>query len=148
VAIAGLLTVVLARRVGARVPGPVGPLLRALPALERPAGLAAALLLSLAIQGAVALTGHVFLARLFDAPLAGSLVLVPVSMASAFLPISVGGAGVREATFAALAPALVGAPAAGAAAVALLLWSTQLAVAGAGGLLALADRGDAPRPLR
>jgi hypothetical protein len=144
VAAAGLLAVVLARRVGAWMPRPVGPTLAALPALERPGNMAIAFALSLVIQVVVALTGHVFLARLFDAPLAGSLVLVPVSMASAFLPISVGGAGVREAAFAALAPALVNATAEGAAAVALMLWSTQLLVAAAGGVSALVGhRGEA-----
>ena len=67
---------------------------------------------------------------------AQSAVVMPLIGASAFFPLTVGGAGVREAAFAALY-GMVGVPEATAYAGSLSFWATQLIPAGLGGVINL-----------
>ena len=67
---------------------------------------------------------------------ASSAVVIPLVSASGFFPFTVGGAGVREAAFAALY-GTVGVPEATAYAGSLSFWAMQLVTAGVGGLINL-----------
>ncbi len=75
-----------------------------------------------------------------EVDLAGALLLVPLAAATAFLPITVGGAGAREAVFVTLGGRLFGLPAEDALAASLALWFAHLAVGAVGGAL-VATRG-------
>jgi len=132
-----LLALPGARWLAPRVPGWLGRTLARLPRLERPLPLLAAGLLSLATQLAPALSGHLLMASLEPkVVLFDSLLIVPLASAAAFLPITVSGAGVREALFVTLYES-VGVGAGNAFAVALLLWLALAALAAVGGWLAL-----------
>ncbi len=126
---------VVARRAAHRLPGRLGEMAAALPALERPSSLAWVLLLSVGTQTVVALTGHV-LVRAIDpgVALADSLVLVPVALAAMYFPATVAGLGVREAAFVLLFTQ-VGVDRADATAASLAFLAAQLVVAATGGLL-------------
>jgi hypothetical protein len=68
---------------------------------------------------------------------AGSLLVVPLAAATAFLPITVGGAGAREAVYVALGGALFGMPESDALAASLGLWLAHLIVGAAGAVAQL-----------
>lgn len=120
-----------------RVPEWLGRVLLRLPTAQRWLPLMAAAALSLVTQLLPALCGHLLLSALApEARLLDSLAIVPVAAAAAFLPITVSGAGVREALFVKLY-ASVGIPASAALAASLLLWCSQASVAAVGGLHAL-----------
>lgn len=96
-----------------------------------------AILLSLIIHAANVAAGHVIMHSLEPSvTLAQSAVVMPLIGASAFFPFTVGGAGIREAAFAALY-GTVGVPEASAYAASLGLWGTQLFSAGLGGAVNL-----------
>jgi len=96
-----------------------------------------AILLSLVTQTGVAWTGHVIVQSLAPTiTLMNSLVVVPLAMATTFLPFLVGGTGAREAVFAQLYGPL-GVPQADATAAGLLIWFSQISVALIGGVLPL-----------
>ena len=96
-----------------------------------------AILLSLVTQTGVAWTGHVIVQSLAPTiTLMNSLVVVPLAMATTFLPFLVGGTGAREAVFAQLYGPL-GVPQADATAAGLLIWFSQIIVALVGGVLPL-----------
>ena len=86
------------------------------------------------------LAGWVLLAALADLSLTASLLIVPLGAATTFLPITVGGAGAREAVYVALCGRLFGMPEPLALAASLGLWLAHLAVGAAGGALQLAAR--------
>src|SRR5690606_27519054 len=97
---------------------------------------AGALAISLATQALVAIAGWVILASVSGGrvSLADALVVVPLAMASAYFPFSVGGAGVREGAFVILCTSALSMSEADALASSLLVWIAQLLVAGAGGV--------------
>jgi len=133
----------LARTLGPRLPArlaPIAKILARLPALGDGRAFAAAIALSIATQALVALAGWVLLAELAPIDLASSLLIVPLAAATAFLPITVGGAGAREAVYVALCGRLFGMPAADALAASLGLWLAHLIVGAAGGAAQLARR--------
>ncbi len=140
----GLVTVVVAvvglaaaPKLAPRFSGRVGSLLGSIPVIERSGPLAAALLLSLGVQFANVLAGHAIVGSLAPTvTLADSAVAMPLIGASAFFPLTISGAGVREFAFAALYH-LVGVPEATAYAASLSYWAAQLAVAAVGGILTL-----------
>jgi uncharacterized membrane protein YbhN (UPF0104 family) len=105
-----------------------------------------AILLSLVTQTGVAWTGHVIVHSLAPSiTLLNSLVVVPLAMATTFLPFLVGGTGAREAVFAQLyGPLGVSEPDATAAG--LLIWFSQIVVALVGGVLPLPDKPKATVP--
>lgn len=117
--------------------GRIGRLLASIPKLRRGGPLAMALLLSLGVQYANVLAGHTIVSSLAPAVTLGdSAIAMPLIGASAFFPLTVSGAGVREFVFAALYHT-VGVPEATAYAASLSYWAAQLAVAGVGGVLSL-----------
>ena len=131
----------VARRIGPRLPGALGTLRRqAAVAAGRPRRSSLAIVLSLATQALIAAAGWVLLAALAPIDLAASLLVVPLAAATTFLPITVGGAGAREAVYVALCGRLFGMPEADALAASLGLWLAHLVVGAAGGLAQLGAR--------
>lgn len=130
----------VARRLAPHLPGPLARIAGKLPALRDRRAFAGALVLSIATQALVAIAGWVLLAALAPIGLAASLLVVPLAAATAFLPITVGGAGAREAVYVALCGQLFGMPEAEALAASLALWLAHLIVGAAGGVAQLARR--------
>ncbi len=128
----------LARRLAPRLPGWIGREAARLPALRDGRAFAIALLLSVATQALVVLAGWILLAAVADLGIAASLLIVPLAAATAFLPITVGGAGAREAVYVALCGRLFGMPEADALAASLGLWLAHLAVGAVGGVVQIA----------
>ena len=139
-ALAGVTLLAMGRRLAPRLPSRLRTIAAALPAIERPLPFGAALAMSLVTQALIALTGWVLMASITAGrvTLGDALVLVPLAMAAAYFPFSVGGSGVREAAFVELGTRALGMSEGDALAASLLLWVTQLAIGGAGGILQLA----------
>jgi uncharacterized membrane protein YbhN (UPF0104 family) len=137
-AAAGALSgIALAPRLASHLPEKLGKPLRALPSLYSIWPFIAAVLLSLVIHCVNIVAGHAIMHSLEPSvTLAQSAVVMPLIGASAFFPLTVGGAGVREAAFAAFYGA-VGVPEATAYAGSLSFWATQLITAGVGGVVNL-----------
>ena len=120
-------------------PALAGPLALA-PPLVRPLPFVGAIAASVATQAATAIAGHGLVVHLApEVPLAASMVVVPTAAAAQFLPISVGGLGVREAAFVALYGYL-GVDSSDALAASLGMFAILLAFAVIGGFLALLTR--------
>lgn len=140
----------LARTIGRRLParpavlGRVAAIAGKLPALRSPRAFVEAAVLSVATQVLVAAAGWLLLAQLAPIPFTGSLLVVPLAAATAFLPITVGGAGAREAVYVKLCGSLFAMPEASALAASLGLWLAHLLCGAIGGVLQLA----APRARR
>lgn len=142
-AVAFIALLALGRR--ARLPGRLGRIAASLPPIVRALPFGTALSLSLVTQALVAMTGWFLMASITDGRVSvgDALVLVPLAMAAAYFPLSVGGSGVREAAFIALGTNALGMSEADALVSSLALFSTQLAVAGFGGVLQLVSPLDA-----
>ena len=137
-AAATLIGIALAPRLAPHLPEKIGKPLRALPRLYSAWPFLMAVLLSLVIHSVNIVAGHAIMHSLEPSvTVAQSAVVMPLIGASAFFPLTVGGAGVREAAFA-LLYGTVGVPEATAYAGSLSFWATQLLTAGAGGLINLA----------
>ncbi|HEX2685719.1 MAG TPA: lysylphosphatidylglycerol synthase transmembrane domain-containing protein [Kofleriaceae bacterium] len=135
----------LARTLGPRLPARLARLATLagkLPALHDRRGFAAAIALSIATQALVAIAGWVVLAELAPIDLTASLLVIPLAAATTFLPITVGGAGAREAVYVTLCASLFGMPQADALAASLGLWLAHLIVGAAGGLAQLSRNPD------
>lgn len=130
-------TLPLARRLARFLPGPLARIAARLPALRDVGAFALALLLSAGTQLLVALAGWLLLAALGPMTFGASLLVVPLAAATTFLPITVGGAGAREAVYVALCGPLFGMAEPDALAASLGLWFAHLAVGAAGGALQL-----------
>ena len=147
VAIVAVVGLAVAAKIAPLLPPSIARFLKALPPLIYKRHFASALFLSILIQLSVAFTGHAIMHAVWPSvALSDSLALVPLAAASAFFPLTVGGAGVREAAFAALYSA-VGVPEATAYAGSLSFWGAQLLIGALGGLVAIffpivTDRGD------
>jgi uncharacterized membrane protein YbhN (UPF0104 family) len=136
-ALLALGLVAAGRRVGQAVGGRVGRWAMALPVLERPQKLLAAIVLSLGGHLFAAVGGHLTLRGLGVATTLGtSVVLVPLAVAAGFFPLTIAGAGAREGAFVALYRG-VGVAQADAVAASFLLLAAQLIVAAVGGLITL-----------
>jgi len=134
---AALIGIGVAPKLAPYLPEKLGKPLRALPRLHSIWPFLVAIFLSLIIHSCNVLAGHVIIHSLEPSvTLAESTVLMPLIGASAFFPFTVGGAGVREAAFAALY-GTVGVPEATAYAASLGFWGTQLLFAGIGGVINL-----------
>lgn len=119
------------------IPKPLAKPIRALPRLYKWWPFIGAIVASLIIHSLNVVAGHAIMHSLDPAVNASeSAVAMPLVSASAFVPFTVGGAGVREAAFAALY-GTVGVPEATAYAGSLSFWATQLISAGVGGLINL-----------
>ena len=137
VAVGVVVALGLAPRLSNLLPGVIGRILAALPRPRDPWRFLGVFALSVLTHGLVGLTGHVIMRVLVPGlPVTSSLVIVPLAAASAFFPLTVGGAGVREAAFVALY-GLVGVGKATAIAGSLTFWATQLIVAAVGGVVAV-----------
>ncbi len=135
-AIAIVLGLLLARQLAPRLPGALGRIAGRLPSIVRPGALAQGVALSAATQLLVALAGWVLLrAGHPEVDLARALLVVPLALATQFLPITVGGAGAREAVFVSLGARLFGMAPADALAASLGLWLAHLLVGAAGGVV-------------
>lgn len=141
---AGLLSVLLAlfglafaRRLTPHLPGVLGRLAATVPVPERYAPIALALTAAGVGHVLLAVGGHALVHSLApEVTLNQSLVFIPIALASSFVPITISGAGVREAVFVALY-ALVGVAESAAIATSLGLWACQLVLAAFGGVVAL-----------
>ena len=134
-----------ARRLAPRLPAFLATRAAKLPALVDHRAFAGAVLWSLATQTLTALAGWELLAGLAPIGVGASLLLVPLAAATTFLPITVGGAGAREAVYIALGGRLFGLAEADALAASLGFWFAHLAVAAGGGVAQLVAR-RRPRP--
>lgn len=129
--------IALAPRLTPWLPKKLAEPIRALPRLYTWWPFVGAIVASLIIHSLNAVAGHAIMHSLDPAVKASeSAVAMPLVSASAFFPFTVGGAGVREAAFAALY-GTVGVPEATAYAGSLSFWATQLISAGVGGLVNL-----------
>ncbi len=136
-AAAALVGIAIAPRLAPHLPERLGKPLRALPSLYSLWPFVGAVFLSLVIHSVNIVAGHAIIHSLEPSvSFAESAVLMPLIGASAFFPLTVGGAGVREAAFAALY-GTVGVPEATAYAGSLAFWATQLITAGVGGIINL-----------
>ncbi len=136
-AAATLVGIAIAPRLAPFLPERLGKPLRALPRLYSIWPFLGAVFLSLLIHAVNIIAGHAIMHSLEPSvTLAQSAVVMPLIGASAFFPFTVGGAGVREAAFAALY-GTVGVPEASAYAASLSFWAMQLISAGVGGVINL-----------
>jgi uncharacterized membrane protein YbhN (UPF0104 family) len=132
-----LIGIAIAPRLAPFLPEKLGKPLRALPRLFSIWPFLGAIVLSLCIHSMNIIAGHAIMHSLDPSvTFAQSAVVMPLIGASAFFPFTVGGAGVREAAFAALY-GTVGVPEATAYAGSLSFWATQLISAGVGGVINL-----------
>ena len=130
-----VVAIALGRTLAPRLPAFLRKRAEQLPSIVKWGPFGVAILLSLVTQSVVAWTGHVIVASLApDVRLTDSLVVVPLAMATAFLPFLVGGTGAREEVFARLYGPL-GVAESDAVAASLLVWFTQIVVALVGGFL-------------
>jgi uncharacterized membrane protein YbhN (UPF0104 family) len=134
----GVAAIAGARRLSRVLPGALGRLAGRLPVLEHPLPFAAACTVSIAAQALIAIAGYALLRGLDSTvDLASSLLVVPLAAATTFLPITVGGAGAREAVFVALGAEVWGMPRADALAASLGLFAAHLVVGAIGGVVQL-----------
>ena len=132
-----MIGIAIAPRLAPLLPEKLGKPLRALPRLHSIGPFLVAFLLSLIIHSANIVTGHAIMHSLEPSvTLMQSAVLMPLIGASAFFPFTVGGAGIREAAFAALY-GTVDVPESSAYAASLSFWGIQLLTAGVGGVINL-----------
>lgn len=142
-AVAGIA---VGRSLAPKLPIRLAVLAKRLPRIVHWGPFGVAILLSLVTQTGVAWTGHVIVQSLAPTiTLMNSLVVVPLAMATTFLPFLVGGTGAREAVFAQLYGPL-GVPEADATAAGLLIWFSQIIVALVGGVLPLPPKASAEAP--
>jgi uncharacterized membrane protein YbhN (UPF0104 family) len=136
--LAALVALPLGRRIARFLPGPLAQIAGRLPSVVRPLDFGLAALLSLAGQLLAVVAGWLLLRALHPAMTFGiALLIMPAASATAFLPITIGGTGAREAVFVVLCGALLGMPSDGAVAASLLIWLATLVIGAIGGLLAL-----------
>ncbi|MEM9072869.1 MAG: lysylphosphatidylglycerol synthase transmembrane domain-containing protein [Myxococcota bacterium] len=133
-----VIAVAAARRFASWAPRRLQPFLESLPRIRSAGHFLLAVGYSFATQSMMALTGYVLLVALEPSfRLVDAFAIVPLASATAFLPITVGGAGAREAVFIALCTAATTMDETRAATAGLTMWAAQLVVAAVGGLLQL-----------
>ncbi len=142
IGVAGSFALVLAlpftRRLAPVLPGPLRRIAERVPELTSASAFVGAAALSVLTQVLVALAGYVLLHAIApQVDLGASLLIVPLAAATTFLPITVGGAGAREAVYVTLGASLFAMPRADALAASLALWLAHLVVGAAGGVLQL-----------
>ena len=130
----------IARRLERVLPGPLARIAARLPALHDRGAFVQSIALSIVTQALIAVAGWALLAALGPIDLGASLLVVPLAAATTFLPITVGGAGAREAVYVELCGRLFGWPKADALAASLGLWLAHLAVGAVGGVMQLAAK--------
>jgi hypothetical protein len=144
-AVAAIAAIAIGRALGAFLPAKVRAIAERLPRIERTLPFAFAVALSLVTHSVVAATGHLFIVALApEVPPSSSFTIVPLAMATAYIPITVGGAGAREAVFQQLYGS-VGVSLEDATAVSLLLMATYYVTAAIGGVLPIPGASPATR---
>jgi uncharacterized membrane protein YbhN (UPF0104 family) len=144
--IALVLALPFARRLAPMLPRKLRAIAERVPALTSARAFAVATLLSLATQLCIALAGWLLLRAIEPRiALADALLVVPLAAATTFLPITIGGAGAREAVYVTLGASLYGMPRGDALAASLALWLAHLACGAIGGVVQLASRGSVVR---
>jgi glycosyltransferase 2 family protein len=142
IGMAGSLALVLAlpfaRRLAPMLPGRLRTIAERVPELSSVRAFAIAALYSIGTQVLIAVAGWVLLHAVDPSVgLGASLLIVPLAAATTFLPITVGGAGAREAVYITLGASLFHMPESDAVAASLALWLAHLVVGAAGGLVSL-----------
>lgn len=136
-----VLALPFARKLGRFLPGKLRAIAERVPELSSWPAFAIAVFYSIATQVLVALAGYVLLHAIAPSvDLGGSLLIVPLAAATTFLPITVGGAGAREAVYVTLGARLFHMPESDALAASLALWLAHLIVGAIGGIVQLATR--------
>jgi uncharacterized membrane protein YbhN (UPF0104 family) len=137
VAAAAVVFIALSRRYYHFLPKPLGKIAASLPEIRLVSPFVLAIGLSVLVQTCSALCGHVLISSIASGvKLSDSVVVVPLAVGAGFFPLTIAGAGVREAAFVTLY-AIVGVAKANALAGSLAFLFCQLAVACGGGLLSL-----------
>ncbi|MDB4988190.1 MAG: hypothetical protein JWN04_3368 [Myxococcaceae bacterium] len=132
-----VLTLVLGRRLAHLLPGRLAKLAGSLPRIERTGPFAWAFGLSVVTHIIVALSGHVLIHSLASTvTLNDSMSIFPIGTLAAYFPLSIAGAGARDAALAILF-AKIGVAKADALATSLCMLGSNLIVSGAGGLVQL-----------
>lgn len=134
VAVFGVACIASASRIARFLPGPLGRLAASLPAIEAPKPFAAAMALSVVTQSTGIFIGHMLLSSIASVKITDSMVVMPLIGASAYFPLTVGGAGVREAAFVALY-GFIGVAEPDALAASIAFGAVIYTVAGIGGLV-------------
>jgi len=130
-----------ARRLAPRLPERLAALARRVPAVESWSPFLLAVVLSVGTQLLVAVAGWLLLRAIDPAiGLGDSLLLVPLAAATTFLPITVGGAGAREAVYVTLGASLFHMVPGDAAAASVALWLAHLVNGAIGGVIQLTRR--------
>lgn len=136
-----VLALPFARKLGRFLPGKLREVAERVPELSSWPAFAVAVFYSVATQVLIALAGYVLLHSVEPrVDLGGSLLIVPLAAATTFLPITVGGAGAREAVYVTLGARLFHMPESDALAASLALWLAHLIVGAIGGIVQLATR--------
>lgn len=135
--LAGVGVLAVGARLAPQAPAPLRRVLEKFPPITNKGAFALGILLSLGTQSLVVVTGHAIVGSLSSVvALRHSFVVVPLAMATAFLPFLVGGTGAREAVFSQLYSS-VGMPAADASAAGFVVFLSQVLVALTGAFLPL-----------
>lgn len=136
-----VLALPFARRLARWLPGKLRAIAERVPALSSTREFANAAVLSVLTQVCVALAGYVLLHAIDPrVDLGASLLIVPLAAATTFLPITVGGAGAREAVYVTLGASLFQMARADALAASLALWLAHLINGAIGGIVQLSAR--------
>jgi len=130
----------IAKKLAPYLPGPLSRIAAKLPAVRNWGAFAIAMGWSLTTQALIALAGWYLLRVFAPIGLGASLLVIPLAAATTFLPITVGGAGAREAVYIKLCVPMFGMAEETALAASISLWGAHLAVGLVGGLLQLARR--------
>lgn len=138
--IALVAAIPIARRLAPWLPRPLAKIAVKLPSVHDWGAFAMAMGLSLATQILIALAGWWLLSVFAPIDLGASLLVVPLAAATAFLPITVGGAGAREAVYIQLCVPMFGMTDETALAASIGLWGAHLAVGLFGGVAQLVTR--------
>jgi uncharacterized membrane protein YbhN (UPF0104 family) len=132
-----IVGVAQAPRLAHYMPRPIANIMRGLPVLTHYAPFAVACIISLLIQLMLVTCGHVLVSSIYpEARFSDSMLVVPLAAAAAFFPLSVAGAGPRDAVLVTLY-GLAGVPKPAAVATALALLFIALVVGASGGILQL-----------
>lgn len=134
-----LAGIALARRVADKLPRVLRAQLQDLPALSNFAAFGLAMIVSIANQALVGVMGHLAIAPLApEVQLLDSLALAPLAFAAIFFPLTVAGAGTRDAAMVALY-GMLGVPKAQALTASLQILLSYIIVSAIGGVLGVVE---------
>ena len=136
-----VLALPFARRLAPLLPGRLRTIAERVPELSSARAFAIAAVYSVATQALIAVAGYILLHAIEpEVDLGASLLIVPLAAATTFLPITVGGAGAREAVYVTFGASLFHMAKSDALAASLALWLAHLVTGAAGGIMQLTER--------